>query len=311
MKDELRPSELRTYVGQSDIKESLSVLIKSAKKRNVIPDHVLLYGESGYGKTTLALIVGEMLGQGTVITSGPSLRRVGDIAGILTNMKNGGVLFIDEIHRLLKPVEEVLYSALEDGCVDIVLGKGTAAQAVRLELKPFMIIGATTQFSKLSPPLRSRFSGGVYRLKKYSEVEMISLLQNSCKKIKFELEDEWLKKIAKRSRGVPRHANSILKRIRDYVEVYTKNNDSLTKALELLNIDEFGLSDFDYKILKILKNNKGKPVGLKTLSTILGEDEETIELINEPFLLQNQFIAKTNSGRVITEDGVAVLRKIQ
>ena len=309
MKDNLRPSEFKDYVGQSDIKENLSVLIKSAKKRGVTPEHVLLYGESGYGKTTLALIVGEMLGENTVITSGPSLRRAGDIAGILTNMTSGGVLFIDEIHRLLKPVEEILYSALEDGCVDIVLGKGTAAQAIRLDLKPFMIIGATTQFSKLSPPLRSRFSGGIHRIKKYSDDEIMELLENSCTKMQLDLETNWLKKIAKRSRGVPRHANSILKRVRDYIEVYKKSDESLTKALDLLNIDESGLSDFDYKILSVLENNKGKPIGLKTLSTILGEEEETLELINEPFLLQNQFIAKTTGGRIITEKGSAVLRK--
>ena len=310
----LRPKTWEEYIGQEDIKKNLRILIDAAKSRNHSPEHILLYGPAGLGKTTLSHIIGNELNKNPMISSGSALQKAGDVASILTGLKNGDVLFIDEIHRLPKVVEEVLYTAMEDGVIDIMLGKGASAKVVRIEIEPITIIGATTKFANISSPLRSRFSGGVFRLKPYTEEEIKRIITLSAKRLNVDITEEATNSLSKRSRSTPRTANYLLKRSRDVAQINNKNiDDSVVEEItSLLKIDEYGLTDFDYEILNALKDtNEKHPVGLKTISNRLSEEENTIEEIHEPFLLQDGLIEKTPRGRVITKKGLNRLEKTE
>lgn len=302
----LRPGDWNDYVGQPSIKENLRILLTAAKGRNHQPEHVLLYGPPGLGKTTLAHLIAKELGANLRSTSGPAIERVGDLASILTNLSPGDVLFIDEIHRLNRTIEEVLYPAMEAGVLDIVIGKGPAARTVQLELPPFTLIAATTRISLLSAPLRSRFSGGTFRLQYYSVEEIAEILRRSAKILNIRMDAESLTEVAKRSRATPRTANYLLKRARDFAEV---NSEPLTiktvkKALALLEIDEMGLNQIDRDILTILVEKfQGGPVGLKTIAASLSEEEATLEEVHEPYLMQVGLLERTPRGRVVTKKG--------
>src|SRR6202142_3177235 len=299
----LRPADWGDYVGQSGIKENLRILLTAAKGRNHQPEHVLLYGPPGLGKTTLAHLMAKEIGASLRRTSGPAIERVGDLASILTNLSPGDVLFIDEIHRLNRTIEEVLYPAMEAGVLDIVIGKGPAARTVQLDLPPFTLISATTRISMLSAPLRSRFSGGTFRLQYYSDDEIAEILKRSAKILKIDVDDASLKEIATRSRATPRTANYLLKRARDFAEVNGEKLDLKTvkKALALLEIDEGGLNQTDRDILTIIVEKfNGGPVGLKTIAASLSEEEATIEEVNEPYLMQLGFLDRTPRGRTVT-----------
>jgi len=302
----LRPADWKEYVGQSGIKENLRILLTAAKGRNHQPEHVLLYGPPGLGKTTLAHLMTKEIGASMRSTSGPAIERVGDLAAILTNLNAGDVLFIDEIHRLNRTIEEVMYPAMEAGVLDIVIGKGPSARTVQLELPPFTLIAATTRISMLSAPLRSRFSGGTFRLQYYSDDEIAEILKRSAKILKIEIDGESLKEVATRSRATPRTANYLLKRARDFAEVNEERLDLKTvkKALALLEIDEMGLNQTDRDILTVIAEKfKGGPVGLKTIAASLSEEEATIEEVNEPYLMQMGLIERTPRGRAITKKG--------
>jgi Holliday junction DNA helicase RuvB len=302
----LRPDSWAQYVGQAAIKENLRILLTAAKGRNHQPEHVLLYGPPGLGKTTLAHLIAKEIGANLRTTSGPAIERVGDLASILTNLSPGDVLFIDEIHRLNRTIEEVLYPAMEAGVLDIVIGKGPAARTVQLELPPFTLIAATTRISMLSAPLRSRFSGGVFRLQYYSDEEIAEILRRSGKILGIEADKESLMEISHRSRSTPRTANYLLKRARDYAEVSEEKLDikSVKRALALLEIDEGGLNQTDRDILTLLiEKFNGGPVGLKTIAAALSEEEATIEEVNEPYLMQIGLIERTPRGRVATRKG--------
>lgn len=303
---ELRPAEWNEYVGQSTIKENLRILLSAAKKRGQQPEHVLLYGPPGLGKTTLAHLITHEIGASLRSTSGPAIERVGDLASILTNLSPGDVLFIDEVHRLNRTIEEVLYPAMEAGVLDIVIGKGPSARTVQLELPAFTLIAATTRISMLSAPLRSRFSGGTFRLVYYTEKEIAEILKRSAKILGIAVNDESLREIARRSRATPRTANYLLKRARDFAEVSETALDLKTvqRALALLEIDEIGLNQTDRDILSVLiEKFKGGPIGLKTLSAALSEEEATIEEVNEPYLMQLGLLERTPRGRMVTEKG--------
>ncbi|PIR84165.1 Holliday junction branch migration DNA helicase RuvB [Candidatus Kaiserbacteria bacterium CG10_big_fil_rev_8_21_14_0_10_51_14] len=302
----LRPESWGEYVGQPTIKENLRILLTAAKGRNHQPEHVLLYGPPGLGKTTLAHLMTKEIGANMRSTSGPAIERVGDLAAILTNLSAGDVLFIDEIHRLNRTIEEVMYPAMEAGVLDIVIGKGPSARTVQLELPPFTLIAATTRISMLSAPLRSRFSGGTFRLQYYSDAEIAEILKRSAKILKIEIDDESLKEISTRSRSTPRTANYLLKRARDFAEVNGEMLDLKTvkKALALLEIDEGGLNQTDRDILTlVVEKFGGGPVGLKTIAASLSEEEATIEEVNEPYLMQLGFLERTPRGRTITAKG--------
>ncbi len=302
----LRPESWKEYVGQPTIKENLRILLTAAKGRNHQPEHVLLYGPPGLGKTTLAHLMTKEIGANMRSTSGPAIERVGDLAAILTNLSAGDVLFIDEIHRLNRTIEEVMYPAMEAGVLDIVIGKGPSARTVQLELPPFTLIAATTRISMLSAPLRSRFSGGTFRLQYYSDAEIAEILKRSAKILKIEIDDESLKEISTRSRSTPRTANYLLKRARDFAEVNGEMLDLKTvkKALALLEIDEGGLNQTDRDILTlVVEKFGGGPVGLKTIAASLSEEEATIEEVNEPYLMQLGFLERTPRGRVVTKKG--------
>lgn len=302
----LRPADWREYVGQPTIKENLRILLQAAKGRRHQPEHILFYGPPGLGKTTLSHLVAKEINASLRTTSGPAIERVGDLASILTNLSPGDVLFIDEIHRLNRSIEEVLYPAMEAGMLDIVIGKGPSARTVQLELPAFTLIAATTRISMLSAPLRSRFSGGTFRLQYYSEDEIVEILRRSAKILEIPADEESLREIAKRSRATPRTANYLLKRARDFAEV---NGEPLTiktvrKALALLEVDEAGLSQVDRDILAlIIEKFDGGPVGLKTIAAALSEEEATIEEVNEPYLLQIGFLERTPRGRMVTKKG--------
>lgn len=302
----LRPSDWREYVGQETIKENLRILLAAAKGRSQQPEHILLYGPPGLGKTTLSHLITREIGANLRQTSGPAIERVGDLASILTNLAPGDVLFIDEIHRLNRAIEEVLYPAMEAGVLDIVIGKGPAARTVQLELPPFTLIAATTRISLLSAPLRSRFSGGTFRLAYYSDTELADILKRSGAILGIQADDASLLEIARRSRATPRTANYLLKRARDFAEV---NGESLSlktvqKALALLEVDELGLTQIDRDILTIIADKfNGGPVGLKTIAAALSEEEATIEEVNEPYLMQIGLIERTPRGRVVTKTG--------
>lgn len=308
----LRPQSFDEYIGQNHIKKNLSVLIGAAKARGHNPEHVLFYGPAGLGKTSLAHVIAREVGANIKITSGPSIERVGDLAAILTNLQPGDMLFIDEIHRLNKTIEEVLYPVMETGKLDIMIGKGPSARTVQLDLPPFTLLGATTRYGMLSAPLRSRFSGGSFRLEFYTPEEIGSIINRSANILNIDLPQHATKSIAQKSRQTPRIANYLLRRVRDYAQMHGENisEDAVSKAFEMLGLDENGLGQQDIQFLKTLSEKfSGGPVGVKNIATAMGEDDGTIEDVVEPYLIQLGFIERTPRGRVLTEKGKEYLNK--
>ncbi len=302
----LRPRRLNEYIGQDKAKQNLSVFVKAALNRREALDHVLLYGPPGLGKTTLAAIIANELGVNFRPTSGPAIERSGDLAAILTNLHERDVLFIDEIHRLSRQVEEILYSAMEDFALDIIIGKGPSARSIRLDIAPFTLIGATTKAGALSPPLRDRF-GVISRLEYYSTDALIEIITRAAQILKIPIESNGAAEIARRSRGTPRIANRLLKRVRDFAQVEgsaTITDDIADRALIALEVDRAGLDHTDRRMLDaMIKKFRGGPVGLETIAASISETRETIEDIYEPYLLQLGFIMRTPRGRVVTEAG--------
>ncbi|HEX9608966.1 MAG TPA: Holliday junction branch migration DNA helicase RuvB [Candidatus Paceibacterota bacterium] len=299
----LRPSVWSDYVGQSSIKENLRILLTAAKERSHPPEHVLFYGPPGLGKTTLAHLIAHELGAQMKVTSGPAIERVGDLAAILTNLESGDILFIDEIHRLHKAVEEVLYPAMESGALDIIIGKGPSARTIQLDLSPFTLVAATTRIALISSPLRSRFSGGTFRLSFYSNSEIEEILRRSAKILGVPIDPTAISEIANRSRFTPRTANYLLKRCRDFAQVHKGKLDRKTvqQALELLEVDLLGLTAADRKLLEtIVSKFSGGPVGLNTLGAALSEEQATIEEVHEPYLIQLGLLERTPRGRTVT-----------
>lgn len=297
----LRPRNLKDYIGQDNIKERLGIFIKAAKDRKESLDHVLLYGPPGLGKTTLASIIANEMGVNLRVTSGPAIERAGDMAAILTNLSDKDVLFVDEIHRLSSTVEEILYPAMEDYVLDIIIGKGPAARSIRLDLPKFTLIGATTRAGMLTSPLRDRF-GVINRLNLYKPEDLMRIVLRSADILKISVDSEAALEIARRSRGTPRIANRLLKRVRDYAQVKAEGRittDVAAQALDMLEVDKIGLDEVDRKmILAIIQKFGGGPVGLDTLAASIGEENVTIEDVYEPYLLQLGFLSRTARGRI-------------
>ncbi len=300
----LRASDWDEFYGQDSIKKSLLIAIEATKQRHEALDHILLYGPPGLGKTTLSHLVSQELGANLKVTSGTALSKTGDLAAILTSLEDGDVLFIDEIHRLPKAVEETLYPAMEDFALDIVIGKGPSARTIRLDLPKFTLIGATTRYGLLAGPFRDRF-GMVFRLKYYSPEVLSIIVKKAAKKLDVELSDQAALDLAQRSRGTPRIALKLLKRTRDYSQINNQkiiDGDQVTAALEVFAIDEYGLDEHDRNLLiQIIKKHNGGPVGLSTLAATISEDQLTIEEVIEPYLIQIGFLKRTPKGRVVTE----------
>ena len=304
IENHLRPQLLKDYIGQQKVKETLSIYIEAARQREEPLDHVLFYGPPGLGKTTLAGIIANEMGVMMKVTSGPAIEKPGEIAAILNNLSEGDVLFIDEIHRLNRQVEEVLYPAMEDFAIDIVIGKGAAARSIRLDLPKFTLVGATTRAGLLTAPLRDRF-GVVSRLEFYSTQDLMTIIRRSAEVLHVKIDERGAEELARRSRGTPRLANRLLKRVRDYAQVCHDGVITLqvaNEALDLLDVDKYGLDQSDRNILLTMMNKfRGGPVGLDTLAAALGEDSGTLEEVYEPYLIKNGFIQRTPRGRVVTE----------
>ena len=304
IENHLRPQLLKDYIGQQKVKETLSIYIEAARQREEPLDHVLFYGPPGLGKTTLAGIIANEMGVKMKVTSGPAIEKPGEIAAILNNLSEGDVLFIDEIHRLNRQVEEVLYPAMEDFAIDIVIGKGAAARSIRLDLPKFTLVGATTRAGLLTAPLRDRF-GVVSRLEFYSTQDLMTIIRRSAEVLHVKIDERGAEELARRSRGTPRLANRLLKRVRDYAQVCHDGVITLqvaNEALDLLDVDKYGMDQSDRNILLTMMNKfRGGPVGLDTLAAALGEDSGTLEEVYEPYLIKNGLIQRTPRGRVVTE----------
>ncbi|MDP2684685.1 MAG: Holliday junction branch migration DNA helicase RuvB [bacterium] len=302
----LRPKRIKEFIGQDKVKENLGIFMDAAKKREEALEHVLLHGPPGIGKTTLAHIIGSEMGVNVRVTSGPAIEKAGDLGAILTNLEDGDILFIDEIHRLNRLIEEVLYPAMEDYVLDIVVGKGPSARTLRLDLPKFTLVGATTKVHLLSSPMRDRF-GNTFRLDFYHDDDIEKILQRSARILKVDVDKDALPEIAKRSRRTPRVANRLLKRVRDYTEVKADGKVSPSIAIDALtslDIDHQGLDETDRKILNIIIDKfGGGPVGLNTIAAAISEDQSTLEDVYEPYLMQIGLLARTPRGRVVTEDG--------
>jgi Holliday junction DNA helicase RuvB len=299
----LRPSRWDEYIGQQNIKNNLHILLTAAKERKHPPEHILFYGPPGLGKTTLAHLIAKETGAQMRVTSGPAILKVGDLASILTNLSSGDILFIDEIHRLNKAIEEILYPAMETGKLDIIIGKGPSARTIQLDLPPFTLIAATTRIAMISAPLRSRFSGGVFKLEFYSDKEIADIVKRSAKILGTTIDEGAVTEIAVRSRFTPRTANYHLKRCRDYAQINKSvlSKDVVMKALQMLGVDAIGLTAADRDILKVIVNKfGGGPVGLNTIAAALSEEQATIEEVYEPYLIQLGLLERTPRGRIAT-----------
>lgn len=301
----LRPGDFDEYIGQTNLKENLKVFVGAAKLRDESLDHVLLYGPPGLGKTTMSMIIAHEMGTNIKITTGPSIEKTGDLVAILTALEPGDVLFIDEIHRLNKVVEEILYPAMEDFCVDVVIGKEASTRSVRIDLPPFTLVGATTRAGDLSAPLRDRF-GIVSQLEYYSEDELTQIIDRTSRVYNIEMDEDAKRELARRSRGTPRIANRLFRRVRDFSQFYgdaTITKARTTEALERLKVDNLGLDDVDHKyLLGIIHRFKGGPVGLEAIAASIGEEPQTLEDVNEPYLLQIGLIKRTPRGRIATAE---------